>query len=220
MLFLCADGYSSDLTIEEARLSDVLICYEMNGSPLPPEQGFPVRMVVPDHWGYKWAKWVTDIEVVNYDAKGYWESHGWSDNAWISAPTDWYYHAVLFTVTATIGGLAAISGVMNGRRRRAGKPYFLHPRLHIYAGYAFALMTVVVFVWWSFQTSYYRGELYYTLHGQVGLASVVLEIAGLVTGIFLVKKWEWARRWHWFFTMAGYMLFLVTIILGLQLAFG
>ena len=36
--FLCADNYSSDLTIDEARLSDVLVCYEMNGQPLPADR--------------------------------------------------------------------------------------------------------------------------------------------------------------------------------------
>jgi hypothetical protein len=218
--FLCVDNYSSDLTIDEARLSDVLVCYEMNGQPLPADQGFPIRIVVPDHWGYKWAKWVTNIEVVDYDYKGYWESNGWSDNAWITGPTDWYFHAILFSAAGVVGTLAAVSGVMNGRRRKRGDPYFLDPHLHTYVGYLFAVMVLVVFIWWCFQTEYYRGEIFYTLHGQVALASVLLETAGLITGVLLVRRWEKARWWHWFFSVTGFIFFLITIVLGIQLAIG
>lgn len=220
VVFLCADGYSSDLTIDEARLADVLVCYEMNGVPLPPDHGFPVRIVVPNNWGYKWAKWVTHIEVVSADYRGYWESNGWSDNATISSPSDWYYHAALFSVTGVIGGLAAVSGIMNGIRRRRGAPYFLQPRLHTYAGYVFAILVLIVFAWWASQTYYYRGEIFYTFHGRLALASVLLEAAGLVTGVLLTRKWEKARWWHWFFTVTGFVIFLITIILGIQLAMG
>lgn len=220
VVFLGADGFSSDLTIDEARLADVLVCYEMNGEPLPADQGFPIRMVVPDHWGYKWAKWVTHIEVIDYNYLGYWESRGWSDNAWISAPTDWYYHAVLFSAAGVAGALAAISGVMNGRRRRQGKPYFLNPRLHTYVGYLFAILVFVVFVWWTSQTYFYRGAIFYTFHGRLALASVLLEAVGLIAGVLLGQHRERARWWHWFFTITGFLIFLITIVLGIQLAVG
>ncbi|MBI0584771.1 MAG: molybdopterin-dependent oxidoreductase [Methanomassiliicoccus sp.] len=220
VVFHSADGYSSDLTVYEARLSDVLVCYEMNGQPLPADQGSPVRMVVPDHWGYKWAKWVTHIEVVDYDYKGYWESRGWSDSAWIGPQSDWYYHAVLLTVAGTSGALAAVSGMVNGRRRRKNEPYFLHPRLHTYAGYAFAILTLVVFIWWAAETYFYRGSIAYSIHGRLALASVLLETAGLLTGALLVRRWERARWWHWLFTVAGFAIFLLTIVLGIQLAIG
>jgi hypothetical protein len=220
VVFLGADSFTSDLTIDEARLADVLVCYEMNGEPLPAEQGFPIRIVVPDHWGYKWAKWVTHIEVVDYDYLGYWESKGWSDNAWINAPTDWYYHAALFSAIGIVGGLAAVSGIINGIRRRRGEPYFLNPRLHTYAGYVLTILLLVVFIWWASQTYYYRGGIFYTFHGRLALASVLLATVGLITGILLVQHWEKARWWHWFFTMSGFLLFLITIVLGIQLAIG
>ena len=218
--FLCADNYSSDLTIDEARLSDVLVCYEMNGQPLPADQGFPIRIVVPDHWGYKWAKWVTNIEVMDYDYKGYWESNGWSDNAWITGPTDWYYHAILFSVAGVVGTLAAVSGIMNGRRRKKGRSLLPGPspphicRLPLCHHGTSGLHLV------GFQTEYYQGEIFYTLHGQLALASVLLETAGLITGVLLVRHWEKARWWHWFFTVTGFIFFLITIVLGIQLAIG
>ncbi|HEY0543645.1 MAG TPA: sulfite oxidase [Actinoallomurus sp.] len=44
-------------------LDDVLLAYEMNGRPLPPDHGFPVRLVVPSWVGISSIKWVGDIEV-------------------------------------------------------------------------------------------------------------------------------------------------------------
>ena len=217
VVFLCADGYTTDLTIHEASLPDVLVCYQMNGVPLPADQGFPIRMVVPDHWGYKWAKWVTQIEVVDFNYQGYYETRGWADNAWLDA-TPWYYHAALFSVAGVFGTLAAVTGVINGIRRRKGETKFLDPRIHTYAGYLFAIMTIIVFIWWAGQTNYYLGEFLYTVHGRLGLVAVLMITAGLISGVLLSGKNEKARWWHWFFTMGGYLLFLITIILGIQLA--
>ncbi|MGW8889191.1 sulfite oxidase [Streptomyces sp. NPDC055749] len=44
-------------------LDDVLLAYEMNGEPLPPDHGFPVRLIVPSWVGIASIKWVGDIEV-------------------------------------------------------------------------------------------------------------------------------------------------------------
>ena len=42
---------------------DNLLCYEMNGEPLPPEHGFPVRLIAPGWYGVANVKWLTRIEV-------------------------------------------------------------------------------------------------------------------------------------------------------------
>ncbi|MDZ7837876.1 MAG: molybdopterin-dependent oxidoreductase [Actinomycetota bacterium] len=81
VVFYCLDGYSTSITIEEARQPGVMLAYHMNGRQLGAEHGFPVRMVVPSKYGMKWAKWINRIEFVDYDYKGYWESRGWSDYA-------------------------------------------------------------------------------------------------------------------------------------------
>jgi len=60
--------------------NDILLAYKMNDVILPPERGFPFQLVAEDKWGYKWIKWVKEIELsdnVNY--KGYWESRGFSN---------------------------------------------------------------------------------------------------------------------------------------------
>ena len=218
VVFRSADGYSTDLTVSEALNADVLVCYGMNGEPLPPKQGFPVRMVVPDHWGYKWGKWVTNIEVVNYDYKGYWESRGWSDNAWITPQSDWYYHAVLFTAAGLAGAFAGVSGMINGWRRINGQKYIVGPRVHVYAGYAFAVLSIIVLVWWVAQTYAYRGTVGYTYHGRLAIPAVALEAIGLLTGILLVKRRPALRWLHTLATIGGFALFLITILLGVQLA--
>ena len=59
---------------------DAMLAFAMNGEPLPPEHGYPVRIVVPGLYGYVSAtKWVTEIELARWeDFDGYWIPRGWS----------------------------------------------------------------------------------------------------------------------------------------------
>src|SRR5947209_11516962 len=82
--FLCMDNaYSESLTFEQAKKSDVLLGYELNGKPLSRQQGQPLRLVVPGMYGYKFAKWVNRIEVVDRVTPGYWEQNGYDVDAYI-----------------------------------------------------------------------------------------------------------------------------------------
>lgn len=62
---------------------DALLAVGMNGEPLPPTHGFPVRMVVPGLYGYVSAtKWLVDIELTRYDeVEAYWTERGWVEKA-------------------------------------------------------------------------------------------------------------------------------------------
>jgi DMSO/TMAO reductase YedYZ molybdopterin-dependent catalytic subunit len=62
---------------------DAMLAVAMNGSPLPVEHGFPVRMVVPGLYGYVSAtKWVVDLEVTRFDRKqAYWTPRGYAAKA-------------------------------------------------------------------------------------------------------------------------------------------
>ncbi|CAM2903961.1 molybdopterin-dependent oxidoreductase [Skermania piniformis] len=62
---------------------DAMLAVAMNGEPLPPEHGFPVRMVVPGLYGYVSAtKWLTDLEVTRFaDFSAYWTSRGYAAQA-------------------------------------------------------------------------------------------------------------------------------------------
>jgi DMSO/TMAO reductase YedYZ molybdopterin-dependent catalytic subunit len=59
---------------------DAMLAIAMNGEPLTPEHGFPVRMVVPGLYGYvSGTKWVVDLEVTRYDRfSAFWTDRGWS----------------------------------------------------------------------------------------------------------------------------------------------
>jgi DMSO/TMAO reductase YedYZ molybdopterin-dependent catalytic subunit len=81
-IFYAYDGYTTSLPIDYLINNDILLAYKMNGVTLPPERGFPFQLVAESKWGYKWEKWVAEIELsddVNY--RGYWERYGYSNNA-------------------------------------------------------------------------------------------------------------------------------------------
>ena len=82
VIFYAYDGYSTSLPLDFLMSKDILIAYKMNGLVLPPERGFPFQLVAESKYGYKWIKWITQIELSDNEAyKGYWESRGFSNNA-------------------------------------------------------------------------------------------------------------------------------------------
>ena len=83
--FFAGDGYSDSIPYALAQSDDVFLAYRMNGEPLPREHGYPLRAVVPGIYGMKNVKWLSKIELVNYNFKGFWEKKGWSDEAISSA---------------------------------------------------------------------------------------------------------------------------------------
>lgn len=76
------DGYSTNLPIEEAIKEDVLLVVSLNGEPLSEEHGGPVRIVVPQLYAWKGAKWLKRIEVMTQDRRGYWEIRGYSNTGY------------------------------------------------------------------------------------------------------------------------------------------
>jgi hypothetical protein len=79
--FYARDGFSTDLTIEKSLHPTTLIALQADGIMLSDSNGYPYRLVAPCKYGYKWAKWVTKIEVVDYDFKGTYEGAGYPDEA-------------------------------------------------------------------------------------------------------------------------------------------
>jgi DMSO/TMAO reductase YedYZ molybdopterin-dependent catalytic subunit len=54
----------------------------MNNVTLPPERGFPFQLVSESKWGYKWIKWITELEISdNISYRGFWERRGYSNTA-------------------------------------------------------------------------------------------------------------------------------------------
>ena len=82
VIFHAYDGYTTSLPLDYIMNNDILVAYKMNDVIIPPERGFPLQLVAESKWGYKWIKWITEIELsddVNY--RGFWESKGYSDSA-------------------------------------------------------------------------------------------------------------------------------------------
>jgi len=80
VIFHAYDGYTTSFPLDYIMNHDILMAYMMNEITIPPERGFPFQLVAESKWGYKWIKWITEIELsddVNY--RGYWESRGYSN---------------------------------------------------------------------------------------------------------------------------------------------
>jgi DMSO/TMAO reductase YedYZ molybdopterin-dependent catalytic subunit len=75
--------YDDFLTRAQASLHDVLLAYEMDGKPLSRAHGAPLRVVIPEMYGYKNVKWVERIELVPAVRDGYWEALGYDRDAWV-----------------------------------------------------------------------------------------------------------------------------------------
>jgi DMSO/TMAO reductase YedYZ molybdopterin-dependent catalytic subunit len=85
IIFHAYDGYTSSLPLSYIQDNDILLAYKMNGVNLPPERGYPFQVIAEDKWGYKWVKWVTEIEISNDpNFKGYWEKAGYSQKGDVS----------------------------------------------------------------------------------------------------------------------------------------
>ncbi len=74
-----ADGYSTNLSIEDATAADVLLAYELDGQALSLEHGGPMRLLVPKRYAWKSAKFLRRLEFLAEDAPGYWEQRGYHD---------------------------------------------------------------------------------------------------------------------------------------------
>jgi DMSO/TMAO reductase YedYZ molybdopterin-dependent catalytic subunit len=95
VVFTAADGYTDSIELAKALDPATLMAWEMNGAPLTDKHGYPLRMLIPDIYGMKNAKWVTAITLTddaNYE--GFWQKQGWDNLAVIKtqssiiSPTD------------------------------------------------------------------------------------------------------------------------------------
>ena len=82
VIFYASDGYSTSLPLDYILENEILIAYKMNGLTLPDERGFPFQLVAESKYGYKWIKWITEIELSdNENYRGFWESRGFPNTA-------------------------------------------------------------------------------------------------------------------------------------------
>ena len=75
--------YEDSLTLDQLRLPDAMLALELDGQPLSRPHGSPARVILPEMYGYKGVKWLTRMEFVAKQPRGYWEQNGYDQNAWV-----------------------------------------------------------------------------------------------------------------------------------------
>lgn len=103
------DGYDDTIPLTKALEPTTLVVYEMNGSPLPFIHGYPVRVIVPGLFGEKSVKWITRIELVAHDAKGFYEKQGWGPD--FTIPTHSRFDRPDFSRPLSLGTSVPLKGV-------------------------------------------------------------------------------------------------------------
>ena len=73
-------GYTTNVPLEDLVDRDAMVAVEFEGEPLRPEHGGPVRLLVPHLYFWKSAKWLTRIELLDYDHPGFWEVAGYHNH--------------------------------------------------------------------------------------------------------------------------------------------
>ncbi len=82
VIFRSVDGYSTSLPLDYVLNNNIIMAFKMNDIEIPPERGFPFQVVAESKYGYKWAKWINEIELSSDEGfKGFWEQRGFSDTA-------------------------------------------------------------------------------------------------------------------------------------------
>ena len=69
--------YQRSLTLDDAMRDEVLLAYEMNGEALPPQHGYPLRLLMPGWYGMASVKWLSRIEAVGEPFQGYQMAHAY-----------------------------------------------------------------------------------------------------------------------------------------------
>lgn len=82
VIFHSVDGYTTSLPLETVISNELILAYNANNLPLPDEMGYPFIVVAESKLGYKWARWVSEIELSDDpDYLGYWEERGYDNDA-------------------------------------------------------------------------------------------------------------------------------------------
>ena len=85
VIFHATDGYTTSFPLSYIMDNNIIMAYKMNNVTIDAEHGYPFRLVAEDTWGYKWIKWIDEIELSdNPDYHGYWEQRGYSNSGNLS----------------------------------------------------------------------------------------------------------------------------------------
>ena len=84
--------YERSLPVAKATHQDTLLAYEMNGEPLPPMHGYPLRLLVPGWYGMTSIKWLVGIHVLDHEFKGFYQTERYMT---VNGPGADTYHTYL-----------------------------------------------------------------------------------------------------------------------------
>ena len=76
----CDGGYTTNVLVEDLRSDDVVLAYKHDGAPLTREHGAPLRMVIPNRYFWKSAKFLRGLEFLGRDRPGFWEQYGYHNH--------------------------------------------------------------------------------------------------------------------------------------------
>jgi DMSO/TMAO reductase YedYZ molybdopterin-dependent catalytic subunit len=85
--FYSYSGYTTAIPLKELIYPKVMLVYAVDGEALESEYGGPLRMVVPNLWGYKSCKWLQRIEFIHGMIGGFWEDRGYTRSGIIESTT-------------------------------------------------------------------------------------------------------------------------------------
>jgi DMSO/TMAO reductase YedYZ molybdopterin-dependent catalytic subunit len=122
---MAEDGFYETVALDEVEADRrVMLTYNWDGIPLLYKHGFPLRIYIPDRYGMKQPKWITDIEVMDHDEDGYRAERGWDKEARMRATSVVDVIAGDMTTSATVRyvpvGGSGHAGARGFRRSRCG----------------------------------------------------------------------------------------------------
>ncbi len=86
MIIKSGDGFYETVDLELIKSDErIMLAYAWDGRPIPFDHGFPLRIWLPDRYGMKQPKWITEIEIVDEYVEGYWVERGWDEDAIVKA---------------------------------------------------------------------------------------------------------------------------------------
>jgi DMSO/TMAO reductase YedYZ molybdopterin-dependent catalytic subunit len=77
-----SDGYTTNIQLDELLKDDVLLVHTYEDEPLSRAHGGPARIITPQLYAWKGAKWINRLEIMNKNRLGFWEKRGYSDTAY------------------------------------------------------------------------------------------------------------------------------------------
>lgn len=87
VMFESVGGYTTNAYAKDILPDRWMFCHSVNGESLEAEYGGPLRMIIPNLWGYKSCKWLSKVFFSEKNIPGFWETHGYSDRGLIEPGT-------------------------------------------------------------------------------------------------------------------------------------